>query len=828
MRIADYEGSGNLLIIDGHSISYRAYYGMPALSAPNGVRTGAVNGFLSMLLRIIKETEPEYIAAAFDRERPDNRIGIYQGYKSNRDKMPEDLISQMELIYELMDILKIPVISFKGWEADDAIGSLAKSAEKHNINCVIASSDMDLLQLVSPTIKVMKLKKGTSDFDYYGENEVEYEYGFPPKGIIEYKALAGDSSDNIPGGKGIGDKTAKQIIADFGSAENAINSIHMIKGRTAKLIEASKESILMSRKLAEIKTDLPAEITEDMKSGEIDSDKLAEFLKRLGMDKMLGKLFPDIKISSPKLSPGFTENSGISSGNDIFVIFDGEYAIMENGDRIKPENLGSYACGKRVCSFDIKPLLKKCGNKNGFQFLDIALLCWLANPEYDSHDMKKACRSILMEEMPETPSEKELFCLLRRMKRTAEINIDAKGMKQLAEGAELPLIRILADMETAGMLCDTEILMQADIKAREKTAALEEKIFAAACEKFNINSPKQLACILYDKLQLPCPKKRSTDADALEELKHMSPIIPMIQEYREAKKIQTTYTSKLPSMIEADGRIRTNLDSMKTATGRLSSSDPNLQNIPVRTEQGREIRKAFIPAPGCILMSADYSQIELRVMAHFSEDEKMSEAFSENLDIHSITAGEIFGVNTADVTPEMRSKAKQVNFGIIYGISAHGLAKSAGCSRKEAAEYIARYFKKFPGIERFISRTIKDAAEKGFVETLCGRRRYIENISSRNAALRSAAERIAVNTVIQGTAADIIKAAMIKSAECLKERKLKSKMLLQIHDELLFEVRENEISDMRDMLKESMEKNIPLKIPMSIKIKEGQNWGEME
>lgn len=828
----EYPGSGTLLLIDGHSLAYRAYYGMPGLEAPDGTKTGAVSGFLNMLLKIIAETRPEHAAAAFDIGRPAVRTAKYGEYKANRQKMPEDMIPQMDLIYELTGILGIPILTVDGYEADDCLGSAAKLAEGKGLKSVIASSDRDLLQLVSPGVRVLCPKKGVTEFKLYDEAAVNDEYGFAPKSIVDYKALAGDSSDNIPGGKGIGDKTAKKLIAEYGTAEEIIAGIPLMTGRVKKLAEESKDMILLSKDLATIRTDLPIP-PESIEARPVpDEKRLAEFLSRLGMKALLAKIMPD-KAAAERSATGHSAAAGgeSRSADDYFAIMRDGKITDEEGRTFPPEALRRMTGERTLCLFDAKPVIRavmKTGTKFPEKFNDIALACYLLSPDANAHDFRKAYRSLAMEDLPDDLSDEETFEAMKRLRAISSRGLEDSSMTEVFEKVEQPLLPILAEMEENGILCDPAVLLDADERAERKAAALEEAIHACAGEKFNVNSPKQLSAILYDKLGLPSFGKRSTDAERLGELKSISPIIPLILEYREARKLQTTYTAKLPSQIDPDGRIRTNFDSMKTATGRLSSSDPNLQNIPVKTEQGKEIRRAFHPAPGFIFISADYSQIELRVMAHLSGDPKMIEAFERDLDIHSITASEIFGTPQSEITPAMRKKAKQVNFGIIYGMTAHGLSLSTGATRKEAAAYIERYFERFPKISEFIRESIEKAEATGYAETMSGRRRPVENITSRNRTLKAAADRIAVNSVVQGTAADIIKSAMVKISEKMKNSGLKSRMLLQIHDELLFEVSESETNQMKEIISDSMEQNISLKIPLKINIKKGKNWSEME
>ncbi len=841
MKLANNPETSPLLLIDGHSIAYRAFYAMPALSTAGGLKTGAAAGFLNMLLKYIRETKPGYIAAAFDTERPIDRLKLYPDYKAKREKASEDFVSQLNLIYRLMKILKIPILAYKNSEADDCLGTVAKDAERKGFVSVIVSSDCDLLQTVSQKVNILKPGKGISSFVIYDENAVNEEYGFPPFLIPDYKGLAGDASDNIPGGKGIGPSTAKKLIKEFGSVENILNNMDKITGRSKKLLEASAESIKLSKTLAQIKIDLPLEFDAvKMRFQNIDEKELADFLDELELKSLKAKLLGgDLQTESKTDSVSKTAlllESEVKNENELYIYFKDDAIYCENGE-IFADDLSGFndtIKARTICSFDIKPILKKL-LKSGItlknSFFDIALASYLLYSSENARDPAKTFTRLTGITVPSESWQNPnlAFSMMRKMKKAAERELKTQKMEKAFYTVEQPLLHILSSMELEGIFCDALQLQSANETLIRKINDIEETIYAIAGEKFKINSPKQLGEILYDKLRLPSGKKRSADAATLIELAKWSPIIIPILEYREMKKLQSSYSQKLPALIESDGCIRTHYDSMKTATGRLASYEPNLQNIPNKTLMGQEIRKAFKTRRNdSIFLAADYSQIELRVMAHFSGDEKMIEAFSEGKDIHSLTAGEIFGISSEEITPLMRKKAKEVNFGIIYGMSAHGLAQSIKVSRQEASEYIEKYFNRFPKVKEFILKTIENAEETGFIVTLSGRRRTIPNINDRNKTMKAAAERIAVNSVIQGSAADIIKAAMIKTHENLNKYNLKSKILLQIHDELLLECPEQEENIARTILQESMEKNIGLKIPLLVNIKRGKNLSEME
>ena len=847
MKLANNTGNNSLLLIDGHSLTYRAFYAMPGLSASNGAKTGALTGFLNMLLKFIDELKPEYLAFAFDLSRPTKRLELFPEYKADRQKMPEDLEEQFAYIYQLLEILKIPVISVEGYEADDCIGTIAKNASSKGIDVNIISSDRDLIQIISDKVHLLCPNNTGKTLIVHDVDYVKEKYGFTPEFIVDFKALAGDKSDGIPGAKGIGDKTAVKLISEFGTAENILANVDKIKGRAGKSIKESEDLVRLSKTLAKINFDLPVQFdSETMTFSEFEDSKLLDFLKHFELKSIINKLFKenqeDITLnfnidfnSNPKSDPKLEVflKSDLPQDDYLYLFFEDGKILFEDGKTCEVSASKEFISKRKICSFDIKPLIKEF-YKNGidfeFEFFDVALANYVLNPSDNYHDFMKSFYFLTgYEELIEESLVKQFrFSMLRKMRYSAEKRLSEISSKDVFFNIEQPLLKVLAEMENTGIKCDRKILENADSVLTDKLISLEDEIYKFSMEKFNINSPKQLSYILYEKLNLPNLKKNATDILTLNELRHY-PIVPLIIEYRESKKLQSSYTKKLPSMIERDGMIRTHFDSMKTETGRLASSEPNLQNIPVKSELGKEIRKSFVVRNSdSIFISADYSQIELRVIAHYADDKKMCEAFNRNFDIHAMTASEIFDVDISDVTELMRKKAKAVNFGIIYGISAHGLSRSLNIPMGEAKNYIEMYFHRFPQIDKFIKETIKQAEKDGFVTTLLGRRRYIENINSRSEVMRASAGRIAVNTVIQGSAADIMKSAMIKISENIKKMGLKSKMLLQIHDELIFEVPSEEINLIESMIKDVMEKNIILKIPLTINIKKGKNLSEME
>ena len=702
MKLAENIGNNSLLLIDGHSLTYRAFYAMPNLSSSNGLKTGALTGFLNMLLKFIDELKPEYLAFAFDLSRPTKRLELFPEYKANRQKMPEDLEKQFEYIYELLDILKIPVISVEGYEADDCIGTIAKDASSKGIDVNIISSDRDLIQVISENINLLCPNNTGKTLIVHDIDYVQEKYGFSPKFIVDFKALAGDKSDGIPGAKGVGDKTAVKLISEFGTAEDILANVDKIKGRVGKSIKESEDSIKLSKTLAKINFDLPIKFDiESMAFSEFEDSKLLNFLKHFELKSIIKKLFKEneeitlnFNIGSKnefKIDPKFENflKSDLPNDDFVYLFFEDGKILFEDGKKCEIKDFKENIADKKICSFDIKNLIKECYKSDivfDFDFFDVALASYVLNPSDNFHDFMKSFYFLTgYEDLIEEDIIKQFrFVMLRKMKYIAEKRLSLISSKDVFLNIEEPLLKVLADMENTGIKCDRAVLDNADSVLTSKLNSLEDEIYNISMEKFNINSPKQLSYILYEKLMLPNLKKNATDILTLNELRGY-PIIPLIIEYRESKKLQSSYTKKLPSMIERDGMIRTHFDSMKTETGRLASSEPNLQNIPAKSDLGREIRKSFVVRNSeSIFMSADYSQIELRVIAHYADDKKMCEAFSKDFDIHAMTASEIFNVKLSEVTELMRKKAKAVNFGIIYGISAHGLSRSLNIPMSEA------------------------------------------------------------------------------------------------------------------------------------------------
>lgn len=824
-----------VMLLDGNNIAYRAFYAMPEFSSTSGEPVGAVYGFFNILLSLCEKFTPSHIAAFFDKERSAPRLALYPEYKAGRQKMPEDLLSQLKLIEELLSIIQIPIEVAKGHEADDCIASFARSAVDNGCEVFVVSGDRDLMQIIDDKIHIVYPKKSISDNIVYDTALFKEKWGFEPKLMRDYKALAGDSSDNIPGARGIGDVTAKKLLATFGTVEHIYENIDKVPKRAAKLLIESSESVSISKKLVDL-LDVPEmQFSEDSKLSEFDPEPFFEFLNRLSFKSFITKFFPDNRgmtsISKPKLSDTdfilllsdsesshFTQNSAILSKPTLFDL----------------ERLQEIAKEKRLCAFNVKPWIKLFKEHNldfPENFFDISLAYYLLHPsdgEPELLSMYERVKDRLIN--ASTLSDTERVEMLIAVLPILEERLKAADLWELFLKNEQPILRTLAEMELRGVFCSAKDLYNVSEQLKLKIATLEETIFAIAGEKFNISSNVALPYILYDKLQLPSKKKRSTDYETLMGIVELSPIVPLVLEYREMKKLLNTYSTKLPEEISpVTGRIHTNLSSTSTATGRLSSRHPNLQNIPAGDGVASLIRAAFKPQdPDLIFLSADYSQIELRVMASFSEDEKMISTFKRDLDIHASTASEIFSIPIEQVEPSMRRKAKEINFGILYGMSAFRLSGIIAVSVKMAQEYIDRYFSKFPDVKKFIDRVLSEATKTGYVTTLMGRKRWFTHLKSRNFNQKAGDQRAALNSVIQGSAADIMKQAMLRTDSMLKERGLKAKMILQIHDELLFELPPEEVAPLTELLKESMGNFPEIKVPLKINFKKGKNYLFME
>jgi len=891
-----------LVIIDGNSLLYRAFFAMRYLSTASGQPTNAVYSLTMMLLKLFEE-KPDYIAVAFDTPKPTFRHEEYEEYKAHRKAPPDALIEQSPVARELIRAFNVPVIEVPGYEADDIIGAVAKDATARGWETTIVTGDLDTLQLVDDHVTVMTTVKGVTDTVEYDTEAVKDRFGLAPCHMVDYKALKGDPSDNIPGVAGIGDKTAVTLLLEYGTLENLLEHVNDLpEGKVKKALLENEDMARLSKRLATIVTDLPEKLDlEQYARKEPDVDALRDLFVRLEFKTMLKRL-PEVGQAEGKAAPEEKVALGacrrIENSADLKQLIDslkseGGFAMQchtANGKSIDAEIIGvSFSKGvgdttyvqvtdpaKRANSslelgfdgpfqadlsvfkeiFESEDIKKFCHDSKlnhaalalrGVQLkgvtFDSMLGAYLLDSSRGSFDIGDVAFEQLSLELPGVTSKKEgeiadsvLICgeaeAIYRVRQPIEMRLEENDLMKLYRDVELPLAAILAEMELTGVAVDVEQLGTLSITLDADIRQVAQQIYDQAGEEFNIGSPKQLQVILFEKLGLQASKKTktgySTSASALEELAVDYPIVADILRYRELTKIKSTYADSLPKLINPrTGRIHTSLNQAVTATGRLSSSDPNLQNIPIRSELGREIRKAFIASNDNLLISADYSQIELRILAHITGDKGLVEAFEKDEDIHTATACTLFSVAAGDVTPEMRRRAKTVNFAVIYGMADFTLSRALGVPLKEAHDFIETYFTRFPGVKIFTEETKELAREQGYVTTLMGRRRYMQDINNANRNIRQFAERAAVNMPIQGTAADIMKIAMIRVHDALKEAGLQSKMLLQVHDELLLEVPPSELDRVCNLVREGMEGAVDLRVPLRADVKSGKNWSEM-
>lgn len=853
-----------LAIIDGSSLLYRAFYALPpTMTSPDGVPTNAVYGFLRMLLSLYRELDPAYVAVTFDKDRQTFRMEMYDGYKATRKPAPAELVPQFDLILEVMHVMGVAVYSLSGYEGDDVLGTLSARYEKE-LPVAIVTGDRDALQLASDRTTVYLTQKGISSMSEMTPKAVEEKYGITPSQVIDMKALMGDTADNIPGVPGIGEKTALKLLTQYKTLDNLYAHVDEIKGAQGKKLAAGKDMAYLSYKLAAIKRDVPMETTLEEMAQPVHISEMKELFSRLGINLLsqFGELPRFTALAEAKKEEVAKAGEkaedwkdGLSfEGKETAISFDLEgtapffkakgVVIAENGHAylVKAEQFGKAAEALRkakvVITENSKPIMETDFPWEGIPFFDTMIAAYLLDPTRTTYPLSYLAGlfkkpEIYADEMKDFASKGAAVSLfLLSIYEDARDMLKKNGVEKLYDEVEQPLVKVLAAMEKAGIATDTKRWeeVHADMKSREE--ALISKIYEEAGEEFNINSPKQLGHILFEKMGLPAGKKTktgySTAAEVLEELAEQYPFVKNILEYRSLSKLISTYLEALPLLIRKEtGRIHTTFNQTVTATGRLSSSDPNLQNIPVRTEEGKKIRSLFVPGEGYdSFISSDYSQVELRVLAHMSEDEGLIRAFLNKEDIHRRTAAEVMGIPFEDVTPEQRSHAKAVNFGIIYGISDFGLARQLGITRTAAADYIKAYFERYPSIHAFMNRMIEDARKTGRAVTFYGRYRELADINSKNFQRRSFAERTAMNTPIQGTAADIMKMAMIAVYDKMKAGNFKSRVLLQVHDELVAEVTADEKEAVAKLLKETMESVVSLRVPLVADVNEGKNWAE--
>lgn len=873
-----------LLLVDGHSILNRAFYGLPDLTNSKGEHTNAVLGFINMILKVIEEENPTHMAVAFDLHAPTFRHEMFKEYKGTRKGMPEELRSQVPIMKEMLKLMDVTIVSMEGFEADDIIGTLSVIGENKGMDVVILSGDRDLLQLATEHVRVKlpKTKGGKTTVEEYYAKDVEELYGVTPKEFIDMKGLMGDTSDNIPGVPGIGEKTAGKIIADYHSIENAYAHIDEIK--PAKAMNNMREfydQAIMSKVLATIKLDVPVKINmDDLSYSSLFTDKAYEYVKTLelksllkyfdGADKKIAISFHidyinelnDVETYFQSLAKVsffslevFTEAKeligiGVSSeeGKASFIpcaMFVTEELIAERLINIYNNNDNLI-----IVTNDLKTVLKYIPFENEGRIIDTSVAAYLLNPLKDTYSYDDIARDYLGLTIPakkELVGKEHLSIMTVNEKNISDYitykvcipyiaydkimdELKTHEMDSLFKDIELNVLYVLDHMEKEGIRVNRDSLAEYGEMLGKKELEYQTRIYEEAGCEFNINSPKQLGEILFDKLGLPGAKKTktgySTNVDVLNKLKNDYPIVSDVLEYRQVAKLKSTYADGLSAFISEDGRIHGTFNQTITATGRISSTEPNLQNIPMRTELGRSIRKVFIPKDGYVFVDADYSQIELRVLAHMSGDEKLIAAFNADEDIHAITASQVFGVPIEDVDALMRRNAKAVNFGIVYGISAFGLAEDLNISRKEASDYIDSYFATYLDVKKFIDDSVENAKKTGMTKTMFGRIRQIPELSSSNFMQRSFGERIAMNSPIQGTAADIIKIAMIKVADRLKTENCESSLILQIHDELLIETKEEEVPLVKKILVEEMMNAAKLSVPLSVGASVGKTWYE--
>lgn len=846
-----------LLVVDGNSIVNRAFYGIRALSNKKGVFTNAITGFMNILLKLENKFSPDCIAVAFDLKAPTFRHKLYTEYKGTRKPMPEELAMQMPYVKDILMAMGIAVVQCEGWEADDILGTLSHAAEQSGNSAVIATGDRDSFQLV--TEKVYVNLAGNKEDVLFTPSEIKEKYGVAPEQMIEVKALMGDSSDNIPGVKGIGEKTALDLIQKYSTVSNIYDKLDelSITESVRKKLKEGRESCFLSRELGTIALNAPIDLDlNSYKPKERDEVKLAEILTELEMFTILKKMniSPDSMkkaaqaADSKAIAEAAEKESSAEKTREIvpdrnapdIMLWENKVLVCENGecrvlssDKDQNEIKAVLESEKEKRSFDLKSLYAYAMPRdieiNNVTF-DITLAAYLLNVSSNDYSLKRLCAEYGVAEC-DVNSEEGIDLLsdcLYELCRKLMNRISSEKLNNILTEIEIPLAKVLTSMEQDGIEIDLEGIDSFGRELEQKIKDTEGKIYELAGEKFNIGSPKQLGVILFEKLGLPCGKKTktgySTNADVLEELSDKHPIIPLISDYRAFTKLQSTYVSGLKAAVCDDGRIRSTFKQTETRTGRISSAEPNIQNIPVRTELGRNMRRFFVAKKGCLLIDADYSQIELRVLAHLAGDKIMQQAFLMGEDIHTITASQVFNQPVDWVTPELRSRAKAVNFGIVYGIGAFSLSKDINVSVAEAKHYIEAYLAKYSGVDGFMKKTAADAKKNLYVETMMGRRRYITDINSSNKIVQAAARRIAMNTPIQGTAADIIKLAMIKVYERLKAEKLPARLILQVHDELIVEAEESCAQRVKELLKEEMENCVKLAVPLTADVEIGKTW----
>ena len=895
-----------LVLFDGNALIHRAFHALPPLAVTRtGEPTGAVSGFATMVLKVLSELKPTHCAVAFDHPSPTFRHKEFAAYKAHRPPAPEDLKRQFKRVHQLVDAFNIASFEVEGYEADDILGTLARQASQEGIETIIVTGDMDTLQLVEPSVKVLTPRPGKpfSDTVLYDEGKVEERYGLTPQQIADLKGLKGDSSDNIPGVPGVGEKTAVKLLQQYQTIDGIYQHIGEVQPAKAhSALAQNEEAARQSKRLATIVTDIPIDLDlPRCAMGDFDRAKVLELFRELEFNRLLGRLDElgaagcdtAVKVKTVEtdyrtvdtaqaldelidtlrsaasfafdtettsLNPMYARLVGLSfshaPGKAFYVPvghrLGGQLPLSEVLEKLRPiftdptykksAHHGKYDMAVLATSgvavhglgFDTMIAAHLMGEKSiGLKALSFNRLGVEMTPITSL--IGTGAKQVTMDYVP-VPEVSPYACadadMTFRLACLLEDELKGQGLWDLFHNVEMPLMPVLLQMERNGVALDTQALWAMSESMGQRTAELEADIYNNVGHQFNINSSQQLSAVLFEELRLPGGRKTksgySTDASVLDGLRELHPVINPLLEYRQITKLKSTYVDALPALVNpGTGRIHTSFNQTGTATGRLSSSDPNLQNIPVRGELGRQVRKAFVAGDGCVLLSGDYSQIDLRVMAHLSQDEKLLDAFKRDDDIHRATAAEYFGVPPAEVTPDMRRLAKVVNFGVLYGMSGYGLEQATELSREEASKFIKTYFEKYSGVQQYIEATKQQARERGYVETVLGRRRYIPDINASNAQARAAAERMAINMPVQGTAADIIKLAMIRIPGEMQKRGLKSRMILQVHDELVFDVPKDERDEMKRLVLDLMPGALKLSVPLTVEVKAGDNWGTM-
>ncbi len=872
-------GKKKLVLLDGNSLANRAFYALRLFSTSDGVYTNAVYGFLTMLYKLIDEEKPDYLAVAFDKGGGTFRNAQYAEYKATRKGAPEEFRPQLELLRQVLSAMNVPWFRIDNFEADDILGTLSKQASDSGIATMIVTGDRDALQLVDENVTTVLTKKGISEVVKYDPATLKAEYGLTPEQIIDLKGLMGDTSDNIPGVPGVGEKTAQKLLADYGTVEGVYEHLGEIKGALKEKLAANRELAELSKRLATIVRTAPVEFKADeLKMKEPNYTEAISLFKRLEFKSLLPKVTPKegapeqaevaeaaAQLATPVVkateltSEAFEElKRKVAAGEPLTVLAScpvpagdpgrpapvlialgmGGTIYLASGERLR--EVGALIAGaEQVIGHDLKPLynwLYREGLEPEFPQFDITLAAYLLDPGRTTYKLEDFARQYGLGELPEgdyPDAWATRASVVPKLREAMQGALQEQGLLRLYHDIELPLMPVLAEMEAAGVGINQGTLAEMGVDLQRRIEQLTAEIHQLAGMSFNIGSPKQLGELLFEKLQLPHGKKTktgawSTDAEVLEELAEQHEIVAKILDYRTLTKLKSTYVDALGTLVARDGRIHTTFHQTVAETGRLSSKDPNLQNIPIRIEEGRRIRKAFVPAPGHLIVAADYSQIELRVVAHYSGDPALQEAFATGQDIHTRTAAIVHGVDMNQVTGDMRRQAKAVNFGLIYGQTDFGLARAVGMTRAEAKKFIETYFEKFAGVKRYMDEKKAEAKELGYVTTLEGRKRPLPEINHRIFTIRQNAERMAINTPIQGTAADMMKKAMIAVREAMRVAGLTARMMLQVHDELVFECPEAEVADLKALVRREMEGAMKLSVPLKVDVKVGRDWYSVE